>query len=256
VNQISADIIIVSDIHIVHMLDARGKALLGFISEIDKANTLVLTGDIFDFCVGSRKHFRKKFESLGNALELLIKNGVRVVFVEGNHEFQMKKIGWQGVEFFDGRGLEIKTSDGQMIRFCHGDLIAPTVSYLVFRSFLKSWLTQTLCLLFSARWLDDTAISYAENSRRTHKSAGLNHRRVVDNASLLIKSTDCRHIVFGHFHTPYAEPVGEKHGLVLSVESWKRPNALIVKDGKFFRYYPIEGEDVILHETLPFLKKV
>src|SRR4051812_31574635 len=59
---IDAELVVASDIHLRSLDDARGKLLLATIDRLaPTVRTLVLNGDVFDFCYGGGRYFRAKY---------------------------------------------------------------------------------------------------------------------------------------------------------------------------------------------------
>jgi UDP-2,3-diacylglucosamine hydrolase len=239
VDILSGSMIYVSDTHILKMEDSRGQLLLDLIGRIDAEKTeyLVLNGDIFDFCFGGTDYFRQKFKALGDALKKIDDKGVQVFYVEGNHEFNMSEIGWSGINIVTEKDLSLIFKDGQKIKVTHGDLINEDKVYRVYRGIVKSKVFASAARLVPSKLVDAFSLHHADSSRKRGEYRELNHHSLLEAANAWLDD-DFDHGVFGHFHTPYAEPrTGENSGLIVCVESWDRPNALVFKEGAFYRTY-------------------
>ena len=236
---IDSPIVIVSDIHLQDAGDEKSRLLLEVIEKIDPATVeyFVLLGDIFDFCLGSSSYFRRKFGYLGESLSRLADKGVKVVFVEGNHEFDLAALQWPNVKFITDQYHTITLKSGLKIGLCHGDLLAPDSKYLTFRSFVKSKFMTDLSSYVPGMLLDFYALNHARISRNRTRNMELCHDRVVKGVMEWSEKHDVDFYIFGHFHIPYAEkiPNGKK---MLSVNSWDKPNILAVsKEGSAQRCY-------------------
>ncbi len=233
---IEAPLVVVSDIHLRQPDDDRALLLLDLIARLGgQVEAFVLNGDIFDFCFGGGRYFRAKFAVIGQALSELATRGVRVVFVEGNHEFHMHEVGWSGVEIVQTRDFVLQLRSGARLKFCHGDLIKDEPLYRVFRALVKSPLANLLAKLIPGRWLDGYAMAHAGYSRGQDKYRKLDHDEILGQFDRWMGAGEPPHGIIGHFHVPYAEARRTGTGLMLSVESWDRPNALLYEAGGFSR---------------------
>lgn len=240
------------------MDDERGQLLLDLISRIDPSSTkyFVLNGDIFDFCFGASSYFRNKFKLLGQSLTALAHKGVRVVVVEGNHEFHIDKIGWDGVNFVTERDFTVEFAPDQRIKISHGDTIKYDFWYRLYRGLTKSTLFGLLARLVPGIWVDRLSLRYATASRKMGETRPFDPAPLFRAAEQWVQDGDYNHGIFGHFHIPYAEPRDNGSGKILCVESWDRPNALIFRDGEFYRsYFSKIGEPYKVEPVTPILKK-
>ncbi len=239
--RLDAALVLASDLHILRPDDERGVRLLDVLGRIEpgKTEALVLNGDVFDFCFGESRFYQEKFRVLGAALSKLAAAGVRVVFIEGNHEFHMRGIGWAGVEFVTVKDFSITLKSGVTVKITHGDLIKDDPWYRRFRAIVKSRFFAFFASLVPGRWLDAWTMRFAKTSRAKDQYRQLDHGTILAAFDRwLAGGARADHGVIGHFHVPYAEkrPQGDG-GLMLSVESWDRPNLLVYDEGAFRRIY-------------------
>lgn len=231
-----AELVLASDLHVREPLDVRARLLLDLIDRIDgRTACFVLNGDVFDFCYGGGRYFRRKYEDIGAALERLAARGTRVVFVEGNHEFHMREAGWRNVEIVVDRDLLVTLPSGVRIKITHGDLLSGDPLYAAFRALVKSRFARACANLIPGAWLDAYAMRHATISRSRDRYRTLDHARVLGHfARWLAEGAPAEHGIIGHYHVPYAEPRAGG-GLLLSVESWDRPSILVYREGAFWR---------------------
>jgi UDP-2,3-diacylglucosamine pyrophosphatase LpxH len=216
--------------------DARGRLLQELIAAamINPPKHFVLLGDIFDFCLGSTPYFKTKFAPIGEALSKLADLGTEVTFFEGNHEFELPKLSWRGVQFVGVGSKDFVLPMGQVVRAAHGDLVYSTLGYRLFRGFLKSWLVRFLCTyIVPSRMLDAYALSHAKVSRASDSYRTLNHQALMTDVTCWIGPETSIGLI-GHFHTPYYEQLSEGQAL-LSVKDWSTPNFLVLKDNSVWR---------------------
>lgn len=245
---LDAALVVASDIHLRHLSDERGRLLLDVLARLGRVEYLVLNGDIYDFCMGDSPYFKRKFAALGKALEEVARRGTKVVFVEGNHEFHMRDIGWDGVEFIVERDYVVTLSSGERIKFSHGDLITDDFWYRAFRGLVKSRVALVLAKLLPGSWLDAYSLKHASVSRAQDKYRKLDHSRILAAFNRWLGDGSYDHGVIGHFHVPYAEKRETHDGLMLSVDSWDSPNLLVYKDGRFQRIFLRAPGEIFLFE--------
>jgi UDP-2,3-diacylglucosamine pyrophosphatase LpxH len=235
---ISAPFVLASDVHIQHMSDERSTLLLDVLDRLSPdVETLVLNGDICDFCFGASSYFRRKFQSLGAALEGLVNRGIRVYFVEGNHEFHLERIGWEGVQIVQSRDLVVALESGHRIKLMHGDLLIDEPLYRAFRATLKSQFVRRTAALLPGAGLDAYALRHAKFSRAQDRYRVLDHARILKAFSDWLAQDEAHHGIIGHFHVPYAEKHPQSDRMMVSVDSWDKPNLLVFAAGQFSRVY-------------------
>jgi len=139
----------------------RLQRFLAFLEMAQKADHLVLLGDIFDFWF-DYPHFRLRgYEELLTALDAVRKAGVRLHFVGGNHDiwavdYLVERYAIAGA----GEPIDLKLGERQ-VRLIHGDgLLTKDWLYSTFRWVVRRragiWLAKSLHpeLLFGlASWL-------------------------------------------------------------------------------------------------------
>jgi UDP-2,3-diacylglucosamine hydrolase len=234
---LEAPLVVASDVHLRTLEDRRGELLVDALGRLGRGvEWLVLNGDVFDFCFGGSRYFRRKFAGLGAILEAIATRGTRVVFVEGNHEFHLDEIGWRGVEVVD-RPIVATLRDGTRVKIAHGDLVLDDPWYRAFRGLIKSRFIRTGASLLPGSWLDGYSLRHAAVSRSRDKYRTLDHARILGAFNRWLRDEEAQHGVIGHFHVPYAERRELGDGLLLSVESWDNPNLLVYGDGRFQRIH-------------------
>jgi len=138
-----------SDLHLHSTSHEQNERFLGFLENIPKSgDTLVLGGDIFDLFVGDKKIFRKRFAKILEAIRNVEKRACSVYYLEGNHDFHLKRIFRRQERLFVMQDdFELKWGR-KTFWICHGDQIDKedygyrVLRYITrsiwFRSFLKS----------------------------------------------------------------------------------------------------------------------
>lgn len=237
-SRLDAPLVVASDVHLRHLDDERGRLLLDVLGRLGpRVEWLVLNGDICDFCFGDSRYFREKFARLGEALAGVAARGIKVLFVEGNHEFHMAAMGWRGVEVVVARDRAIRLSSGEAIKLSHGDLLKGDKLYAAFRALVKSAFARWCAMRVPGKWLDWYALRHAVMSRAQDKYRTLDHAKILACFNRWLGDGEYDHGIIGHFHVPYAEKRETHDGLMLSVESWDRPNLLVYDGGRFERVF-------------------
>ena len=232
--------------------DARGRTLLAALDSIAvaKVATLVLLGDIFDFCLGSNRYFRRKFAPVGERLTRIATTGTRVIFFEGNHEFDLAGFGWDGVEFVGGGDLQLDIGNGERALLAHGDMIYSSNVYKSFRWLVKSRPVKKAASTLPGNWVESFALKNSDASRAYDRFREIDHGAILGAARTWLAGRGCQHGIFGHFHVPYAEPHG--HGTIMSLDCWDKPNLLVQRPEGFARIF-LDG-DSRLEPLQPLVK--
>src|SRR6185437_16659160 len=89
----SGNLYVISDLHIWGSDDPLYRSLLSLVHERARAgDTLVLAGDLFDVFIGSKEIFRSQYAEFIAGVKAAAAKGVRVHYIEGNHDFLMKRV--------------------------------------------------------------------------------------------------------------------------------------------------------------------
>ncbi len=233
------DWIFVGDAHFAFGDGERRKLFFRFIQKNKPTlNTLVIMGDLFDFWFGFRDLSRLKKE-YGDVLQFLKKlrsDGVEIIYLEGNHEFQLGPYmsGKLGIEVHDG-SAEIDLN-GKKVYLAHGDRAYPTVSHRILTWLLRNgfayWLLSLLgprVVIAVAKWW-----SAGSRSRSLKKSSQVISRLKKFTQRKLDEGFDT--VILAHTHLPEAIPMKKREGegYYFNVGNWMR-------DFSFLRYNEQKG---------------
>ena len=238
-SSIRHELVVISDVHLRTTDDERGRLLLHLLSRLETANVryLVLLGDIFDFCVGYSPYFQEKFAPIGHALTRIAQLGVKVYFVEGNHEFLMRSLPWPSIEFVTELDLKLKLSNGNSLVLAHGDLLRAPWHYRLYTQFIRSRLVRLIALRMPQAILDRCALSISARSRKRGYSRQIAHKAIVASITQWAKTRGADFGVVGHFHVPYDVKDGTGKPRIFCLDSWDKPNCLTYDAGRFYRIY-------------------
>ncbi|MFK7824747.1 MAG: UDP-2,3-diacylglucosamine diphosphatase [Oligoflexales bacterium] len=236
--KIRDSVVVVSDVHLTEVYDSRGQMLLDLIANLDqdKVEYFVLLGDIFDFCFGASRYFKKKFAAFGEALSGLANAGIKVVFLQGNHEFSLDELAWEGVEFVLKRDYQIKLGTGLSLSLTHGDRLGAPWHYKIYLAITRSYWFRCAGLLCPQSLLDKLCLKISIRSRAKSSKSKIPHKKILQNMQRWLAKLETVHGIIGHFHIPYQENHGNK-GKILGLCSWDQPNALGFDGQNFKRYY-------------------
>lgn len=139
----------ISDVHVKIAGDNAEQLLLAFLrnKEVRECDSIFLLGDIFDLMIGPLSQYFVRYQAYFDEFKKLIQEGKNIYYVEGNHDFHIKKL---YRKFFDvnadlNRNLfhmaplfEIEDA-GKKIVLCHGDDIElGNPSYKIWKSIVTS----------------------------------------------------------------------------------------------------------------------
>jgi len=248
---ITGDLLVVSDVHLRGPEDVRCVLLSNLLGKVraGSVKTVLLLGDIFDFCIGGPPYYRERYQKLIEILERVAGSGTRVIFLEGNHEFSMDRMKWKGVEIVSREALVLEILTGgdtgagnggagpknTRLAIRHGDLLHAPWSYQIFRRVLKSAFVCGVARAVPPRIMEAYALSHAKVSRARDPYRVIDHQQLLEAAEAWVGVEDAQHGVFGHFHVPYAEKRKNGSGFILSLRAWDEPNFLLFSGGVFSR---------------------
>ncbi len=184
----------------------REKSFASFLANLPAETAGVyLLGDIFDFWYEYKYVIPRGFTRTLGALSSLCDRGVRVCFLNGNHDvwtynYLQNEIGLEMLE-------EMTIVDIEGCRFClaHGDELIGDSSHLFLKRVFRSRTLQRLFSSIHPRWAFGLASRW---SRHNRLSCGDNFTfrgesdPLYDVASEFEKRNRVDHFIFGHMHTP------------------------------------------------------
>ncbi len=226
--------IFISDSHIESSMDAKYMILVELLSSFINSpgiKNIFLLGDIFDFCTGSSRYFRKKYFVLGSLLERLVKQGTKVYFIEGNHEFYMADLKWKGVICSRAEPYLEVDIDGSKVLLTHGDMLTPSRYYRFYNYFVRTrivkWIVTYGIRMPLAEYL---SVGYSRMSRGRHIGNEIKLEVLDKKVQKYMSDKSADLLVFGHFHRYLTEfdktIVSDKLNLTygyIGLPWWDRP---------------------------------
>jgi len=232
------NVYIASDFHLKFEENAEDKErrnkVINFLDSIkDDADLLILNGDIFDLWFVWKKFIIKGYFPLLVKLHELRKDGVRIVFIAGNHDFWFKNFLTDtiGIEVFKNDFCE--TIDGVNIFVSHGDRYTSNdLRYQVFRRMIRN----KFIMWIFGNLHPDIALSIGKKMSRSSRKQQtaddtLNKREkgLIQFAKKKLKETDL--VILGHSHIPKIERYD--NGIYANAGDWiNNDSYLTMKNGK------------------------
>ncbi len=205
----------------------------------------ILLGDIFDFMVGPYHEYEDYFSESFQALKKLQqKISCQIVYVEGNHDFNLRDLLKYFSQKFDLKieyarhYYEIHTKSGKVL-YAHGD--EDQLGNALHKNFKKALSSQffqnLLKLVFSFRFILPIGNYLARRSRKKNLRY-MQDEKTIDgirkifrrSALHLGKKRNAQVVVFGHSH----------------IEDYYQENGVTYLNGGFF---PHSQKLVIVHDT-------
>lgn len=229
--------IFLADAHLRAPDDDNYRLLLRFLEELrGTTDTLCILGDLFDFRIGLPQLSFAEHEPMLAALARLRASGTRLIYLEGNHDFQL------GPSFAERIGAELHVRpvvvalQGKRVLLCHGDL----VNHADWRYRLLYHTVRNQVLLWSGRLLPASVIQRirqrlqrSSGGRYADNTARWDYRRIISDYASRIRSQRVDAVVLGHFHLPLLEQDGDF--TLLAVGDWIGQFSYgELRDGVFF----------------------
>ena len=231
-------VIFIADAHLTGLGDPAQRRLVEFLttladSDADRPDKVVLLGDIFDFWTGFKSVVYQRYVPVLSALLGLRARGVKLLYVEGNHDFLM------GEFFTDVLGADVHgdncrlSLEGKEVYLAHGDAVAMSLGYATWRAFLRGRIFRLLKKLTSPALVMSVAEMLSRRSRSYGKRAEALDRRLKEFARRRIMS-GFDVVVLGHSHRPGVHVVGDetRGGVYANPGSWIDGYYLAYADGE------------------------
>jgi len=231
-------IFIVSDFHLKFNEKLEDKErlqrVLEFLTSLEnKADMLILNGDIFDLWYAWNSVIIRGYFPILKKLSELQEKGVRLVMTAGNHDFWFKDFLTKeiGVEVYPKSFVEVL--DGNNIFVNHGDwFTANDWRYKLFRSLVRNKLVMKFFELLHADIALGIGKMLSRSSRDRKMAPKLKQRKESGLVKFAKKALDKYDIVvLGHSHSPKLEKY--KNGIYVNSGDWIEHNSYIkITDGK------------------------
>ena len=230
--------VFVSDVHLKGVDDARTRPFADFLrSWVGKTETLVLLGDIFDFYYGFKSVVYWQHLPALAAIDELVRDGIRVIFVEGNHEFRIAEAfrGAFGIETFESEGtIDVR---GKKILLCHGDLANPKDrGYRLLHWAMRNPLIAAMCGMVPPSVAQRMGKLASDGSRAYANGRGERLTALFREKARASIAAGCDAAIFGHSHHPVLETIesGGRTGTFANCGDWVEHFTHLTFDGTTF----------------------
>lgn len=216
--------IFISDAHFGIKLpnyEDREKRFIDFVEKMgDSLSELYIVGDLFDFWIEYKQTIRADYFDVLYSLRNLIKKGVTVHYLAGNHDFALGR-------FLEKIGIKIyphsllKTIQSKKVYLFHGDGIQKgDVGYRILKKLLRNRLNQQIYKLLHPA-IGIPLGTFISGSSRKYLNKTLSEKvkeEYRDNAKLMLKKHSCDIVIYAHIH--YPEYIVYSEGIYCNIGSW------------------------------------
>jgi UDP-2,3-diacylglucosamine hydrolase len=243
-------LVVIADVHLRSLDDLRGTLLLESLEMIKESSveSLVLLGDVFDFFAGNLKFFQKKFAKLFLALTNISDSGIKVFFIQGNHEFYLDHLPWTKIKFVTNNEYLLTLKDGSKIALSHGDMLFKSRTYQAYYNFVRSCFFKKIMSFLPGRLLEKLCFDLSDFSKKRQKNKQLCLNDLHRQMNYWVNQTRSTHAIIGHFHTPFIVRRKKTFGKLVGLHGWEKPNVLLFNGNEFKHFYLQEEEKK--HRTL------
>ena len=216
--------VFISDVHLKGVDDPRTAPFAEFLrSWKGKVDAMYIVGDLFDFYYGFKSVVYWQHLPALAAFDELVRSGMKIVFVEGNHEFRIAEVfrGAFKIETFAGQG-EVRLA-GKRILLSHGDLADPKdYGYRFLHWALRNPLTAAVASAVPPSFAMGLARLASDQSRAHRNGRGerLNALFRLRAREAIAAGYDA--MIFGHSHWPEVEvlDVEGRSGVFANCGDW------------------------------------
>jgi UDP-2,3-diacylglucosamine hydrolase len=156
---------IFSDLHLTDSSSALYHSFLKTLTVPSQPDDVVVfSGDLFDLLVGDSLYFRRKFKGFFEAVEILANRGVQLHYIEGNHDFHIRKLFQTAIRFHEEEVVleDHSQATPQKIYIAHGDLVdRGDQGYLRLRALLRSTPIRILSGVLPGKWIEAIGNSFS-----------------------------------------------------------------------------------------------
>lgn len=200
---------VISDLHLKGPSDPWFEKLnQGIQTQLHPSDVLVFAGDLFDLYLGNKSFFYRRYESLFKTLEEALSKGLKIYWIEGNHDFLLEKRGIKNKILYCKKELILEFNKKKFY-LAHGDLVNSTdYKYLLLRALLRSFFTRLFITLMPGKWIQKIGNWASQKSRKknnfrnniqTDKISEKNQKIFRDFAKQKFQN-GFSYVVLGHSH--------------------------------------------------------
>lgn len=185
----------------------KTRLLLRFLQQVAaRFDDIYILGDLFDVWPGTTSYLLKEYAPVMEVFKRLVKEGSRLHYIEGNHDFRLG-------HFFEELGIKvygdclIENWNGKKVFMMHGDLGNPKeFGYRVLRGVLRNDLFHFILKAIPPKLIYEVGLKASKASRGYQKALPLKtettirqiYRKTAE--SIFAKGYDI--VLMGHTHLP------------------------------------------------------
>ncbi|MFA6237292.1 MAG: UDP-2,3-diacylglucosamine diphosphatase [Bacteriovorax sp.] len=219
----------ISDVHVKKSGDQAELLLLEFLRnpDVQSSDVIFLLGDIFDLMIGPHSQYFARFQNYFEEIKKLIRNGKRICYVEGNHDFHIRLLYQNFFQINKDLDSNLFTmapyfefiDQEKKIYLCHGDDIELNnpgykfYKYIV-TSFPLKYYANNLMPHFLIKGVGEYSAEKSRQRNNKRYSTESDLTPVRDNfresAEVFFKKNNFQVLVCGHSHVKdrYSSPNG------------------------------------------------
>lgn len=199
---------VISDLHLESSSDPFSQLFVSFVSKLSADDILVLSGDIFELFVGDKEVFKIRYQSALTAISQAGTRGVRIYYIEGNHDFFLKKT-FASIPNCSVHDHDLKLSLGDRQFFiAHGDLIDPSdLGYKLLRYAFRSSICKFLVSHLPDSWVDKFGNGMSEKSKKKQATGCCDLKKFSEAQQTIFRdfakkqfNAGSDYIILGHTH--------------------------------------------------------
>ncbi|MBM4169610.1 MAG: UDP-2,3-diacylglucosamine diphosphatase [Ignavibacteria bacterium] len=212
----------------------RERRIVKFLNRVaSDGERLFIVGDLFDYWFEYRSVVPKGWIRLLGKLAELSDRGIKIFYVNGNHDF------WMNDYFRTELGIEVHhdplecTISGKKFYIHHGDgLLKKDRGYRILKSILRNRFSIALYSILHPDWTNALARWSSRTSRKHASNKTFEGNDMVEFAERRIRQ-GFDYVVMGHHHRPIVRNFGR--GVYVNLGDWISENSYAVFDGKHLR---------------------
>lgn len=223
--------VFLADAHLKGAGDPHQGAVAGFLDGLGGIDTLVILGDFFEFWAGTNAVVLEQYGPVLQALQRLRDRGIKLVYLEGNHDFSMGSFFTTTLGAAVYAGTFVTEIGGRRVYMAHGDAVAMSFGYRLWRWILRSAFCRLFTRAVGSRWSWAIGIWMSQGSRRYSVKGGAIEARLREFAQAKL-GAGFNTVILAHSHSAGARRLG--NGVYANPGSTRdRMSRLVCEDGLF-----------------------
>lgn len=230
--------VFISDAHIKGFESPAMETLCSFLKSLSTdIKSVVIAGDLFDFWMGCKEFVYSDYMPVLEALKDLSNKGIKIIYIEGNHDFFMGHFFTEVLKAEVCPSEKIIDFDGKKIYIAHGDLVnRKEYSYRLWRWVLRSRFVKFTANLIPPTLLFRIGIKLSQTSRKfPRKSFDL--KRIFRDFARDKWKEGYHGVILGHLHSPQLieEEFNGELRFYANLGDWLTYNTYLVYEDKAFK---------------------